>query len=368
MATMRGPERPIHNPPKKAAQPRAKIVMLNVMLVAVTDAPYCCDSGSRNTLQAYTAPRATCITTPATAINALFPTPAPGLAAWLVTCFSLPELRPPYPCSLGLPSKPVVCSNPRSRSGINPLGRTIYVEPFASQETNEGHVESPRHVHREAARGGDRAHDGHPGREALLQDLEAAAPADHDDVIAQGQPPLEKSPSEELVGGVVAADVLPQRHEPPLRVEERGSVQPARRLEEPLRLTQLLRQGVDGLCGYLRSGWDHGAPAQLELLQASLAAHAAGARGVEVALQEAGVVVVAAAELHVYDVVALLGIHVGVDAVADPSYVLGGGDHALAVQEPGGELEVGARRSHGYGDGQPGAAGDEAHLHRFLGS
>src|SRR3712207_1308407 len=219
MATMRGPDRPIHSPPKKAANPRASIVMLNVVFTAVTDAPYCCESGSRKTLQAYTAPRATCITTPATAINTLFPTPAPGLAAWLVTCFSLPALRLSHPCSLGLPLKPVVYSNPRSRSGVNPLAPTIYVEPFASQETNEGHVESPRHVHREAARGGDRAHHGHPCREALLQDLEAAAPADHDDVIAQGQPPLEKRPSEELVGGVVAADVLPQRYELPLRVE-----------------------------------------------------------------------------------------------------------------------------------------------------
>src|SRR5215211_3349663 len=71
---MRGPDLFIHSPPKKAANPRAKIVMLNVMLVAVTEAPYCCDSGSRKTLQAYTAPRATCITTPATAITHRLPT------------------------------------------------------------------------------------------------------------------------------------------------------------------------------------------------------------------------------------------------------------------------------------------------------
>src|SRR3712207_6533486 len=150
MATMRGPDRPIHSPPKKAANPRARIVMLNVVFTAVADAPYCCESGSRNTLQAYTAPRATCITTPATAINALFPAPALGLAAWLVTCFSLPELRLPQPCWLDLPStaESVVHTNPRSRFGANPLAPTIYVEPFASQEANEGHVESPRHVHR----------------------------------------------------------------------------------------------------------------------------------------------------------------------------------------------------------------------------
>ena len=34
-----------------------------------TEEPYALDSGMRKTLQAYTAPRATCITTPAAAIN-----------------------------------------------------------------------------------------------------------------------------------------------------------------------------------------------------------------------------------------------------------------------------------------------------------
>jgi hypothetical protein len=50
---MRGPERPIHRPPAKAANPSVKIVMLNVVLTAVAEAPpYACVSGSRNTLQA----------------------------------------------------------------------------------------------------------------------------------------------------------------------------------------------------------------------------------------------------------------------------------------------------------------------------
>src|SRR5687767_11662535 len=80
---MRGPDLPIHRPPKKAATPSVKMVMLKVVFTAETDAPYCCVSASHKTLQSQTAPSATCITTPAMAIITLFPAPALELAAWL---------------------------------------------------------------------------------------------------------------------------------------------------------------------------------------------------------------------------------------------------------------------------------------------
>src|ERR671920_2502248 len=123
-------------------------------------------------------------------------------------------------------------------------------------------------------------------------------------------------PTDELVGCVVTAHVLSKRHQLALPVEERRRVQPARRLEKALCLPKLLRQRVDLLWRYLRSRRYHGAAAQLQLLQARLAAHPAGARGVEVALQRPGVVRMAAPELHIHYVVLLLGVDV--DAVADP--------------------------------------------------
>src|SRR4028118_1055213 len=67
---------------------------------------------------------------------------------------------------------------------------TIYIEASASQEADQGHPELPGYVHSEAARGGDGAHDGHPGGQALLQNLETAAPADHHHVIREREPPL----------------------------------------------------------------------------------------------------------------------------------------------------------------------------------
>src|SRR5215217_6051617 len=236
---------------------------------------------------------------------------------------------------------------------LNPLGPGVDVEPVAAQKSDEGHPEFTGHIHRQAARRGDRADDGHTGREALLQDLEAAAPADHDGVIPQRQSSLEESPPEELVGRVVAPHVFPEGYEISLRAEVRRRVQPAGSLEETLRLAQLLGEDVDRLRRHLRSRRDHGAPAELELLQARLAAHTAGARGVEVALEGPQVVLPATAQLHVDDVVLLLGVDVRVHAVADLLYLLWRRDDALTVQKPRGELEVRPRRPHGDGDGLP---------------
>src|SRR5215204_5566512 len=68
--------------------------------------------------------------------------------------------------------------------GENPIRSGVYVESPLAQEPDECHTEFLRHIDREAARGGDGAHDGHARREALLQDLEAAAPAHRHDVVA----------------------------------------------------------------------------------------------------------------------------------------------------------------------------------------
>src|SRR3712207_9419516 len=93
------------------------------------------------------------------------------------------------------------------------------------------------------------------------------------------------------------------------------SVQPAGSLEETLRLAQLLGEAVELLRRHLGTGPDHRTPPQLELLQARLAAHPAGARGVEVALEGAQVVVPAFPKLDVDYVVLLLGVDVRVYAV-----------------------------------------------------
>src|SRR5215211_8625020 len=146
--------------------------------------------------------------------------------------------------------------------GSNPLIPGLHVEPALAQEAHEGHPELPGDVDGEAARGGDGANEGHARHQALLQDLEAAAPADHDDVIRERQPAFQERPPYELVRRVVPPHVFPQREKIPSCGEQRRRVQPTRRFEEPLRLPQLLRQGVDGLGQYLGPGRHDRAAAQ----------------------------------------------------------------------------------------------------------
>src|SRR5918998_1556543 len=124
---------------------------------------------------------------------------------------------------------------------LDPLGSGVHVELATAQEPDEGHPKLPSHVYRQAARRGDGAHDGHPGHETLLHYLVAATSAHHDYVVSQRQASLQERPADELVGGVVTADVLPEGDELSPRVEERRRVQPTRRLEEPLLRPELLR-------------------------------------------------------------------------------------------------------------------------------
>src|SRR5207244_13573287 len=67
-----GPTRFIHNPPKNAAKPSTKILMVKVNVTCEMLQPNCFDNGMRNTLQAYTAPSAIWRNTPAIAMTQRF--------------------------------------------------------------------------------------------------------------------------------------------------------------------------------------------------------------------------------------------------------------------------------------------------------
>ena len=51
-ATIRGPFRAIHNPPKNAAKPSTKMLIVNVRVTWEMLQPNCFDNGTRNTLHA----------------------------------------------------------------------------------------------------------------------------------------------------------------------------------------------------------------------------------------------------------------------------------------------------------------------------
>src|SRR5258705_6962992 len=71
-ATTRGPLRFSHTPPKNDAKPSTKMLIVNVNVTSEMLQPNCFASGTRNTLHAYTAPKAICRKTPATAIAQRF--------------------------------------------------------------------------------------------------------------------------------------------------------------------------------------------------------------------------------------------------------------------------------------------------------
>src|SRR5882724_3481689 len=68
-ATTRGPTRFCQRPPKNAAIPNTKMLIVNVNVTSDVLQPNCLVSGARKTLQAYTAPNATCMNTPAAAMT-----------------------------------------------------------------------------------------------------------------------------------------------------------------------------------------------------------------------------------------------------------------------------------------------------------
>src|SRR5258708_35820660 len=97
-ATTRGPLRFNHRPPKKAAIPSVKMLMVNVNVTSGMLHPNCFARGMRKTLQAYTAPNAICKKTPAVAITQRFilriVPPRTCLLARLGMCFREKFLPP----------------------------------------------------------------------------------------------------------------------------------------------------------------------------------------------------------------------------------------------------------------------------------
>ena len=84
----------------------------------------------------------------------------------------------------------------------------------------------------------DRGDDGNARGERLLQQLEAGAPAQEQHAIGQGQPSLHEAVADELVERVVTPDVLAQRQDAPVGVEEPGRVQSAGARERLLPVAQ----------------------------------------------------------------------------------------------------------------------------------
>src|SRR5438552_8888835 len=90
----------------------------------------------------------------------------------------------------------------------DPLGRRVDVEPVVPQEANKRHPEAFRGRDREARGSTDRGEDRDARRDRLLHDLIPSAAAHRQHRPQERQPAIEQSAPNDLVYGVVPADVL----------------------------------------------------------------------------------------------------------------------------------------------------------------
>jgi len=114
----------------------------------------------------------------------------------------------------------------------------IDVAVLFAKEADEGDIEVFCDLYGEAGGstyGGDH---GNPAHEAFLQELEAGSAGEQEQCVAEGSAVGEKFGAEELVDGVVAADVFARGEEIARRVEEGRAVDSSGSIEEALGFAQ----------------------------------------------------------------------------------------------------------------------------------
>jgi hypothetical protein len=147
---------------------------------------------------------------------------------------------------------------------------------------------------------------------------------------------------DELVEGIVAADVLAQHHEGSRRVEQARCMEPAGRPEDGLALAQPAGQGEQQLRVHHGAVRDRRA-AHPELVERRLAADPAGGRGHEVARRDGGRVQRAGQPDH--DLVVGVGAGRGIPELHARDVVTRA-DQSLRQQESDGELRLVTRGAH----------------------
>src|SRR6187551_3073788 len=113
----------------------------------------------------------------------------------------------------------------------------INVEALAADESEERDSGLFRQVDRQTGWRRDGDDDRNPGEPRLLHDLERYASAD-DEHAGWNRQVIEQQRSEDLIGRVVAADVLRRRHQIAASRKECNPVQPAGLTERRLRSAQ----------------------------------------------------------------------------------------------------------------------------------
>ena len=133
-------------------------------------------------------------------------------------------------------------SSGRGSRNCDPLLAGVDDESLAAQKTYERQSEFTSELYGQARRRRYRCQQRNAGGERLLHDLEAAAAADEQHMSPEWQAAFQESPPDDLVHGIMSADVFAQDDQFAAGVEKRRGVQAACAAEDGLRCAQLLWQ------------------------------------------------------------------------------------------------------------------------------
>lgn len=130
---------------------------------------------------------------------------------------------------------------------IDAPGVRVNVESVGANEARKGNPESVGEFDGQARGCSDGSDDWDARCHRFLNELEACSPAQHRDVLVEWEPVVLKGPTNQLVHGVVSADVFSQRHKGAVRLEEPHGVQPSGTREERLVLSERVGKRAEHL-------------------------------------------------------------------------------------------------------------------------
>src|SRR6476646_10423880 len=121
---------------------------------------------------------------------------------------------------------------------LEPLTTCVNIEPFRPDEPEQCHPVLARPLDGETRRRADRCNNRNSRHERLLNQLEAHASADDEDALMSWQSSGEELTADDLVEGVMTADILAHGNQPSVEIEQRRGVQAAGRREQDLLVTK----------------------------------------------------------------------------------------------------------------------------------
>lgn len=240
----------------------------------------------------------------------------------------------------------------------------VDIEAARLREADQRGAEFLGDLYGEARGGADRNEHGDAGGEGLLHQLEAGAAADDEDRSREKSIPAQELGADDLVHGIVTADILADDDGAAFGREQAGGMEPAGVLKSILGLAQAVGKGADDVLMRLppdrREFRKHVEP---EGFHRGLAADAATGGGVAISLEAFEIKRNAGAQLDA-DAVLQRRLAETRAAGGQALQLIESAQQAFADQKTGGEFLIVAGGAHGDGDRLylPGVRGAEKDL------